>query len=52
MLLLAVHVWPSIRTVDRVVAGLERDGARTGLREMLGFGGSPGPQDGPITRLG
>jgi F0F1-type ATP synthase membrane subunit c/vacuolar-type H+-ATPase subunit K len=48
VLLLAVHVWPSIRTVDRVVAGLERDGAHTGLREMLGFGG---PADGPVTRL-
>ena len=49
VLLLAVHVWPSIRTVDRVVSGLERDGARTGLREMLGFGGS---KEGPVTRLG
>ena len=34
ILLLLVHVWPSQRTVDRVVTGLERDGARTGLREM------------------
>ncbi|HWI33963.1 MAG TPA: hypothetical protein VNS83_06600 [Lapillicoccus sp.] len=50
VLLLAVHVWPSLRTVDRVVAGLEADGARTGLREVLGFGG--GAQDGPVTRLG
>ena len=53
VLLLAVHVWPSIRTVDRVVAALERDGARTGLREMLGFGGpQSGSPDGPVTRLG
>jgi hypothetical protein len=49
VLLLAVHVWPSVRTVDKVVAGLEQDGARTGLRELLGFGGHP---DGPVTRLG
>jgi hypothetical protein len=49
VLLLAVHVWPSLRTVDRIVAGLEADGAHTGLREVLGFGG--GTQDGPITRL-
>ncbi len=49
VLLLALHVWPSIRTVDRVVSELERDGAHTGLREMLGFGGST---DGPVTRLG
>jgi hypothetical protein len=49
ILLLAVHVWPSVRSVDRVVAELERDGAHTGLRELLGF---DGPQDGPVTRLG
>jgi len=49
VLLLALHVWPSVRTVDRVVSHLERDGARTGLREMLGFGGTT---DGPMTRLG
>jgi hypothetical protein len=49
VLLLLVHVWPSERTVDRVVSGLEREGARTGLREMLGFGGT---SDGPVTRLG
>jgi hypothetical protein len=49
VLLLLVHVWPSERSVDRVVTQLERDGAQTGLREMLGFGGS---QDGPVTRLG
>ena len=50
ILLLAVHVWPSLRTVDKVVGRLEADGARTGLRELLGFGG--GAQDGPVTRLG
>jgi hypothetical protein len=49
VLLLAVHVWPSLRTVDKVVGRLEADGARTGLREVLGFGGT---QDGPVTRLG
>jgi hypothetical protein len=49
VLLLAVHVWPSVRTVDRIVGGLEQDGARTGLRELLGFGGH---SDGPVTRLG
>jgi hypothetical protein len=49
VLLLAVHVWPSMRSVDKVVSGLERDGARTGLRELLGFGGRT---DGPVTRLG
>ena len=42
VLLLALHVWPSMRTVDRVVEHLERDGAHTGLRELLGLGGSPG----------
>ena len=50
VLLLAVHVWPSLRTVDKVVGRLEAEGARTGLRELLGFGG--GTQDGPVTRLG
>jgi hypothetical protein len=49
VLLLAVHVWPSLRTVDKVVARLEADGARSGLREVLGFGGT---QDGPVTHLG
>jgi hypothetical protein len=44
-----IHVWPSERSVDRVVTSLERAGAKTGLREMLGFGG---PQDGPVTDLG
>lgn len=43
VLLMALHVWPSLRTVDRVVANLEKDGADTGLRELLGFGGPGGP---------
>jgi hypothetical protein len=47
ILLLVVHVWPSERSVDRVVTNLERGGARTGLREMLGFG----PQDGAVTEF-
>ena len=42
VLLLALHVWPSMRTVDRVVEQLDRDGARTGLRELLGLGGNDG----------
>jgi hypothetical protein len=53
ILLLMIHVWPSERSVDRVVTSLERGGARTGLREMLGFGGpQDGTSDGPVTRLG
>jgi F0F1-type ATP synthase membrane subunit c/vacuolar-type H+-ATPase subunit K len=48
ILLLLMHVWPSERTIDRVVTGLEREGARTGLRQLLGFGGT---QDGPVTRV-
>ncbi|MEO7234443.1 MAG: hypothetical protein ABIW80_03615 [Lapillicoccus sp.] len=42
VLLLGLHVWPSMRTVDRVVEQLERDGAHTGLRELLGLGGTSG----------
>ena len=58
ILLLMIHVWPSERSVDRVVTSLERSGARTGLREMLGFGGprtapptgrSPGSADASAT---
>ena len=49
ILLLMIHVWPSERSVDRVVTSLERAGARTGLREMLGFGCT---QDGRVTDLG
>ncbi len=47
VLLLALHVWPSRRSVGRVVANLEKDGAQTGLSELLGFAG---PTDGPIQR--
>ncbi len=51
VLLLALHVWPSRRSVDRVVASLEKDGAQTGLSELLGFAGPmDGPMDGPIQR--
>lgn len=42
VLLLALHVWPSLRTTDRVVGALERDGADTGLRGLMGFGGTSG----------
>lgn len=45
LLLLALHAWPSLRSIDRVVAALEADGARTGLRSLLGVGG---PQDGTL----
>jgi phosphatidylglycerophosphate synthase len=40
LLLIALHVWPSRSSVDRVVASLEQDGARTGLHETLGLGGA------------
>jgi F0F1-type ATP synthase membrane subunit c/vacuolar-type H+-ATPase subunit K len=49
VLLLALHVWPSLRTVDRLVLNLEKEGARTGLRQFLGLGGT---SDGPVTRRG
>jgi len=32
--LLARHAWPSARVIDKVATALERDGARTGLREQ------------------
>lgn len=35
--LMAVHVWPSERAVGRTMAALERDGARSYLRETLGL---------------
>lgn len=38
LLLIALHVWPSRSSVDRVVVGLEKDGARTGLHDILGLG--------------
>lgn len=44
--LLAVHAWPRASTVDRVATALERDGARSYLREQLGLGLS-----GPIKQL-
>jgi len=48
LLLIALHVWPSRSTVDRVVTALEKDGARTGLHETLGLGdGPPGPGPQP-----
>lgn len=42
LVLMAVHAWPGDGPIDRTVAGLERDGARSHLREQLGLG-SPGP---------
>jgi len=38
LLLIALHVWPSRSSVDRVVVSLEKDGARTGLHDILGLG--------------
>ena len=35
--LMAVHVWPGERAVGRTMAALERDGARSYLREALGL---------------
>ena len=40
--LVAVHVWPWRRPVDRTATALERDGARSGLREAFGVGTSGG----------
>ena len=39
LLLLALHVWPSRSTGERVVASLESDGAVTGLGAVLGWDG-------------
>ncbi len=44
ILLLMMHVWPSERTVDRVVTGLERDGRRPGFGRCWG---SAGHRTGP-----
>ena len=44
--LMAVHVWPQRRSVDRVATALEAGGARSGLRETFGYSA-----DGPIQRL-
>lgn len=38
--LIAVHVWPSRRTIGPFVDVLESEGADSGLRELFGFGGS------------
>ena len=40
--LVAVHVRPWRRPVDRTASALERDGARSGLREAFGVGSSGG----------
>jgi hypothetical protein len=42
LVLMAVHGWPGDGPIDRTVASLERDGARSYLREQLGLG-SVGP---------
>lgn len=40
--LMAVHVFPWSRPVGKVADALERDGARSGLREVFGQGNGPG----------
>lgn len=40
--LMAVHVFPWSRPVGKVAEALERDGARSGLREAFGTAGGPG----------
>ena len=42
LVLVAGHAWPHAGPVDKTAASLERDGARSYLREQLGLG-SPGP---------
>jgi hypothetical protein len=37
LVLLAVHVWPWSRPIDRTLAGLQLDGARVPLREAFGL---------------
>lgn len=37
LVLLAVHVWPWRRPVERSAAALEAEGARSGLREVFGL---------------
>jgi hypothetical protein len=44
--LLAVHAWPRAGAVDRLATALEREGARSYLREQLGLGLS-----GPIQEV-
>ncbi len=46
LVLMAVHAWPSDGPIDRAVTSLERDGARSYLREQLGLG-----PVGPIQEL-
>lgn len=48
LVLLAVHAFPTERTVARVQASLERDGATSHLREKLGL---PERPTGPVQRL-
>ena len=38
LVLMAVHAWPSDGPIDRTATSLERDGARSYLREQLGLG--------------
>lgn len=45
LVLLLVHAWPHSGPVERTVAALERDGARSHLRERLGL------PTGPIQEL-
>jgi hypothetical protein len=42
LVLMAVHVFPWSRPVGKVADALERDGARSGLREVFGHGGGSG----------
>ncbi len=46
LVLMAVHAWPGDRPINKTVTSLERDGARSHLREQLGLGGV-----GPIQEL-
>jgi len=36
--LVALHVWPSRRTLEPIIDALESGGAESGLRELFGFG--------------
>lgn len=45
--LMAIHVWPGRRPVERTAAALESGGVRSPLRETFGFGG----QGGAVQRL-
>lgn len=48
LVLMAVHVWPWRRPVDRTRAVLERDGVASGLRADFGL---PDARPGPIQEL-